>query len=427
MPWPIAVPPWPAVASRGLFAVVACGPPVAESHSVRILFKSLLSTLALASLVSGASAQTHPARVEVLVRDSAGAPVGGSEVSVVQGLNVARAMGSTDDRGRVSLTIADVASAHDDYQLVVRKIGFARTEKFFRFQRDTMSFDVSLRRVPQELAPVVVTAEEDLKRKSYHIDAEAIANSDRVLIDATDILAKLRPDMICGRSCSPMAGVAARTRNPVRACPGLALSQPTKCPVNDAPVSPNTNVWVNGKRLRIVIPDEMAMARQTGVLAGLMPGTMTVLSEIKPEHIAEMTYVDEFDTSIPKIGAQGGLFIVLKDGVVYEPGKESYIPEEPVKAAPSAPKPSAMPDYRFRLLGVFDDQTGDPIENAFVTDLTTGTKARTTSTGTVSLAFLAEGTTPVRISKEGYEDISIAVEISASATTPLTLIMSRKK
>jgi hypothetical protein len=392
---------------------------------VRILFSSLVFASLVAPVV--AAAQTHSTRVEILVRDSAGAPVAGAEASVVQGLNLSRAGGTTDDRGRVSLSIADVASTHDDYQLVVRKIGFARTERFFRFQRDTMSFEIQLRRVPQELTPVVVTAEEDLKRKSYHIDAEAIANSDRVLIDATDILAKLRPDMMCGRSCNPMAGVAARTRNPVRACPGLAFSQPTRCPVNDAPVSPNTNVWVNGKRLRMVIPDEMAMARQTGVLSGLMPGTMTVLSEIKPEHISEMTYVDELDASIGKIGSEGGLFIVLKDGVVYEPGKESYIPDVPVKPAPAAPAGSTMPAYRFRLLGVYDAQTGDPIEGAFVTDLTTGTKARTTSTGTVSLAFLAEGTTPVRISKEGYEDLSIGVEISAEAVTPLTLIMSKKK
>jgi hypothetical protein len=392
---------------------------------VRILFKSLLPALALGSVARAQSA--HPARVDIVVRDSAGAPVAGVEASVVQGLNISRAGGTTDDRGRVSLAIADVASAHDDYQLVVRKIGFTRVERFFRFQRDTISFDIRLRRVPQELAPVVVTAEEDVKRKSYHIDAEAIANSDRVLIDATDILAKLRPDMICGRSCSPMANVAARTRNPVRACPGLAFSQPTRCPVDNSPPSPNTNVWVNGKRLRMVIPNEMAMARQTGVLAGLMPGTMTVLSEIKPEHIAEITYVDELDSSIGKIGSEGGLFIVLKEGVVYEPGKESYIPDVPVRAAAAETAPSTMPEYRFRLLGVYDDKTGDPIEGAFVTDLTTGTKARTTSTGTVSLAFLPEGTTPIRISKEGYEDLSIGVEISATATTPLTLIMSRKK
>jgi len=391
---------------------------------VRILFRLALAFAVARSLAAQA---THAARVNVIVRDSAGAPVSGAEASIVQGLNASRAGGMTDDRGRISLTIADVASVHDDYQLVVRKIGFARTERFFRFQNDTVLFEIRLRRVPQELTPVVVTAEENLKRKSYHIDAEAIAGSDRVLIDATDILAKLRPDMICGRSCRPLGSVAARTRNPVRACPGLAFSQPTRCPVDNAPPSPNTNVWVNGRRLRMVIPSEMAMARQTGLLSGLMPGTMTVLSEIKPEHIAEMTYVDELDSSIGKIGSEGGLFIVLKDGVVYEPGKESYIPDVPVKPAAREPAPSTMPAYRFRLLGVYDDQTGDPIEGAFVTDLSTGTKAKTTSTGTVSLAFLAEGTTPVRISKEGYEDISIGIEISASATTPLTLIMSKKK
>jgi hypothetical protein len=311
--------------------------------------RAVLFAILVASRLSGQT--SHPARVNVIVRDSAGAPVIAAEASIVQGLNLSRATGMTDERGRVSLTMSDIASPHEDYQLVIRKIGFTRRDQFFRFQRDTVSFEIKLLRVPQELAPVVVTAEQDLKRKSYHIDAEAIASSDRVLIDATDILAKLRPDMICGRSCSPMASVAARTRNPVRACPGLAFSQPTKCPVDDKPVSPNTNVWVNGRRLRLVIPNEMAMARQTGVLAGLMPGTMTVLSEIKPEHIAEMTYVDELDSSIGKIGSEGGLFIVLKDGVVYEPGKESYIPEVPVKAA-TAPPPSTMPAYRFRLLGV---------------------------------------------------------------------------
>ena len=388
---------------------------------------AVLAALAFGSAVSlAAQTTTHSARIEVIVRDTGGGPVSGADASIVQGLNSSRASGMTDDRGRISLTISDVGSVHDDYQLVVRKIGFERNERFFRFQRDTIALEITLRRVPQELAPVVVTAEEDIRRKSYHIDAEAIANSDRVLIDATDILAKLRPDMICGRSCSPMASIAARTRNPVRACPGLALSQPTRCPVTNTPPSPNTNVWVNGQRLRMVIPDEAAMARQTGVLAGLQPGTMTVLSEIKPEHIAEMTYVDELDASIGKIGSEGGLFIVLKEGVVYQPGKESYIPDVPVKAPPK-PVPSTMPAYRYRLLGVYDDKTGDPVEGAYVTDLTTGTKARTTVTGTVSLVFLAEGTTPVRISKEGYEDLSIGVEISASVTTPLTLVMSRKK
>lgn len=383
----------------------------------------LVASLCFASRV--AAQIPHSARVNVIVRDSAGAPVVGAEASVVQGLNTSRAGGMTDDRGRISLAINDVLSAHDDYQLVVRKIGYTRVERFFRFSKDTLSIDIEIRRVPRELAPVVVSAEEDIKRKSYFIDAETIANSDRVLIDATDILSKLRPDMICGRSCRPLAAAAAKVRSPFRACPGLVFQQRMTCPVDDKPVEPTTNVWVNGQRLRLVPLNEMALARQTGMLGGLQPGTMSVLSEIKPEHIAQITYIDSLDGSIGKIGSEGGLFIVLKDGVVYEPGKESYIPEVPPKPTRAAAD-ATMPAYRFRLLGVYDPTTGEPIADAIVTDVTTGTSAKTTSTGTVSLGFLSEGTTPVRISKTGFDDLSIAVEISAEVTTPLTLVMTKK-
>jgi hypothetical protein len=342
-------------------------------------------------------------------------------VSIVLGLNEARANGVTDGRGRITLTLPN-PNATADYQLVVRKIGYERTDRFFRVTADSMTVEIAMRRVT-ELAPVVVTADQDLKRKSYHVGADDIASSTEVLLDATDILAKMRPDMICGRNCSPTASIAATTRNPVRKCPTLTFIQPqrTRCPESTEPPSYATNVWVNGRRIRLAIPDAMAVARQHGVLAGLSPASMTVLSEIKPEHIAEMTYIDDWDTTINMIGAQGGLFVVLKAGVVYQPGKPSYVlaQPEPAKAATTA----QLPPYRLRLLGVFDRNTGDPVEGAWVIDMTTGTRARTTSTGTVSLAFLAEGGTPVRISRAGYEDLDIAVEISSEHIDPLTLIM----
>ena len=47
--------------------------------------------------------------------------------------------------------------------------------------------------------------------------------------------------------------------------------QPRTCPTDDTPPSYATNVWVNGRRIRIAIPDEMALARQHGVLAGPVP------------------------------------------------------------------------------------------------------------------------------------------------------------
>ena len=44
------------------------------------------------------------------------------------------------------------------------------------------------------LAPVAINEREDIKRKSYHTDADEIANFNRPLIDGMDILTKLKPD-----------------------------------------------------------------------------------------------------------------------------------------------------------------------------------------------------------------------------------------
>ncbi|HEY5061383.1 MAG TPA: carboxypeptidase-like regulatory domain-containing protein [Gemmatimonadaceae bacterium] len=364
--------------------------------------------------------------VHVVVRDSASHPLRGADVTIVHGLNDVVVSAVTDDRGLASLT---VAIGSGDYQLVVRRVGFEPVERFFRAGRDTLVFEIGLRASVRQLEAVAVTAERDPKAASYHIGADEIANSPRVLIDATDILAKLRPDMICGRSCNPMEGEAAVTRNPARKCPGLAFAKPVlSCPVDDSPPNLATNVWVNGQRIRTIALDEVALARQHGVLAGLLPGTMTVLSEIKPEHIAEITYLDEFDTSVDKIGAQAALFIVLKPGIAYSAGEESYVVDAALGVTERPPaRPASLPTYRYRLLGVFDQETGDPIAGAYVIDMQTGERVTTTTTGTVSLVFLPEGGSPVRITRDGYEDLSIAVEISAETTAPLTLTMARKR
>jgi len=390
--------------------------------------QKLLSVLValLVSVGATARAQRAPVTVDVRVRDTADAGIAGVEVSLVRGLNDTRASAMTDARGRAVLHFVEPDTGAD-VQLIARKIGFQRGDRFFHASRDSLVFELVLRRTVQELAPMVVSAAEDIKRKAYHIDADAIASSTANLIDATDILAKLRPDMICGRSCRPMAGIAAQTSNPLRACPGLALlDRPRRsCPTSDAPEPLETNVWVNGQRIRIMPPDEAVVARQHGILAGLTKPSMTVLSEIKPEHIAEMTYIDSMDSSIGKIGSEGGLFVVLKPGVVYEPGKETYVK---AVATSDVTKPSAtLPAYRYRVLGVFDAETGEPIPGAVVTDMQTGTHAETTNTGTVTLMFLPEGGSPVRISRPGYQDLTLAVEIGPDQTTPVTLVMSRRQ
>lgn len=380
-----------------------------------------LAILSFASSTSVRAQAVQKLSVEIHVRDTANVPVSGVDVAIVRAVNEVKASGTTADDGRVVLQLEVTPG---ELQLVTRKVGYERTDRFFRTTAESLSFDVVLRRAVQQLNPVRVTAREDIKRRSYHIDADEIAAHADVLFDASDILAKLRPDMICGRSCRPMASAIVRVQTPARACPSLVFLEPrTRCPKTESEPSLATNVWVNGQRIRLVAPDEAAVARQHGILAGLLPGTMTVLSEIKPEHIEEITYLDSTDNTVGTVGSNDALFIVLKRGVGYQPGKPSYVVAD---AAPApAPAASSLPAYRYRLLGVFDRDTGGPIEGAEVTDMTSGTHAATSETGTVSLVFLPEGGSPVRITKPGYDELTIAVEISASSTVPITLLMSK--
>jgi len=200
-----------------------------------------------------------PLTITVRVVDSGAVVVAGAEVAVVQGLNDTRANSTTDARGLASLTISNPDGI---YQIIVRKIGFLREAEFFRARPGPLTFQIVMQRAVQSLAPVEVNAREDVTRKSYFIDADEIAKHADELIDATDILRKLRPDMICGRSCFPLQAVGAQTRTPARKCPTLALRQRRTCPVVDNPnPSLATNVWVNGVWIRSIATDTIC---QTG-------------------------------------------------------------------------------------------------------------------------------------------------------------------
>jgi Carboxypeptidase regulatory-like domain len=87
-------------------------------------------------------------------------------------------------------------------------------------------------------------------------------------------------------------------------------------------------------------------------------------------------------------------------------------------------KPAA---YRHRLLGVFDELTGEPIAGVEVADSTSGTFATTTATGTVSLAFLPEGLSTLRIRKLGYAELHLPVVISPKDSLPITLTLGKPK
>ena len=85
----------------------------------------------------------------------------------------------------------------------------------------------------------------------------------------------------------------------------------------------------------------------------------------------------------------------------------------------------ALPPYRARILGVFDDATGAPLDSVRVTDVLNGNSSLTTKTGTVALHFLPDGGSLVRLQKLGYEMQTFPVAITPADTTPMTVIMRR--
>ena len=64
--------------------------------------------------------------------------------------------------------------------------------------------------------------------------------------------------------------------------------------------------------------------------------------------------------------------------------------------------PTRASQASLRLMGVFDEDSGQPIEGVEVMDMATGMSALTSTTGTVSLSFLPADGGSVRIRKLGY-------------------------
>jgi hypothetical protein len=95
------------------------------------------------------------------------------------------------------------------------------------------------------------------------------------------------------------------------------------------------------------------------------------------------------------------------------------------QSQPSRDTTARVPAYRARVLGLFDQATGEPIEGADVFDVSSGWSAKTTATGTVSLVFLPDGGGLVRIRKVGYAPLFTKVVISPRDTAPLTVLLER--
>ncbi len=84
-----------------------------------------------------------------------------------------------------------------------------------------------------------------------------------------------------------------------------------------------------------------------------------------------------------------------------------------------------LPAWRLRIMGIYDDRTGAPVEGADVIDVVNGNSAKTTSTGTVSLAFMPDGGGLVRIRKLGYDVQTMMVSIAPTDSLPITIILQK--
>jgi hypothetical protein len=83
---------------------------------------------------------------------------------------------------------------------------------------------------------------------------------------------------------------------------------------------------------------------------------------------------------------------------------------------------TTLEPFRYRILGLFDAVSGNPLPDVDVIDSTTGSWMRTSPTGTVSLAFLSPGPSTVRLRRAGVIDTLVHVMISPRDTTPITLV-----
>ena len=256
--------------------------------------------LMLAAATTARAQSGARATVRITARDSTtGSPIPAAEVTLSRGLHDVVARGTTNDAGQSTLTVEVKDSS--DFQVTVRKIGYPRRDRFFSAGPfDTTKVTVNAAPLKQNLDAVVVTAEQDPKYHSYNLDADDIEKATMPLYTGWDVVKRLRPDMLTSRG-----GCETGARE----------------------------IWVNGKRIRLPLPPS-GMAAATALVgvparARFTYVPVSVLSEIAPEHIAEIHYHDCFDHSAAMVGNNDAIFVILKPGVTYQVNVGSFVLDKP--------------------------------------------------------------------------------------------------
>jgi hypothetical protein len=270
----------------------------------RIVF--FLFALAGAGTVRAQSRDT--AVIWVRVVDRAGAPIERAEVVIRTRSGTMIQRGVTDTAGAVTLIVNRDSLAE---QLLVRRLGFEPRTQAISLPLDrSVTLTVMLAANAQHLDAIQVSERESIRRRIYYIDSASIAHSPRLVQNAWDVLSKLRPDIAYGR-------------DPQNYCPGVQ------------------ELFVNGKWIppETVVTNDILQMRETHSGAAATPhlaegatpldygrmATISALSMIKPEHIAEMTFRDCRDKPIAGMHSTSAVFVVLGLDIGFDPATGSYV------------------------------------------------------------------------------------------------------
>lgn len=259
--------------------------------------------------------------------DTLKAPLAQARVLVIDSAHTVVSVVRSDSNG--SFTVPGLAP-HTTYTFSVQKVGFVGgTAKFVTPEAgDTLWFDVMLQQAPPQMTPVAVTAKAN---PAYHIDSAEIAK--HPVQNALDVVLRYRPRMLgdAYRECRPDTSHLGPPIPP-RIQP---LSVPMMGPGGrrvqfdtNPPASVQSQTYFDTSLAAHGYPPPPRLSNPADTLGKLPPnlyvngvlhselGMKNILSDIPAEDIAEMRYIDCWDTSFPQ-QMRNALFIVLKPGKGY--------------------------------------------------------------------------------------------------------------
>ena len=167
--------------------------------------------------------------------------------------------------------------------------------------------------------------------------------------------------------------------------PTSRSSRAARVPRSAIPTSLATNVWVNGVWIRSISTDTLCQIGRRGMLGGtvarLDAGALRDSTRAhRANHLRRRIQHDS-----GKASSDSAIYIVLKQGVAYQPGAKSYVVDESAEpgkktaaarqagATSTSSDSAASPrDSRRRCrrtdtaTRVFDEDTGEPIAGAHV-------------------------------------------------------------